>query len=192
MDSLKVVDFLHTYPVWFRSAIVAWVFLTALVVSGLLLVERAKPSVPATENEPQAPSVTPQPEKALTQRSETVNATTPPKRSTVFSTLEEYLAKRATLEGRFVQLEQFDKSTIGVSVTWTGSVFNASGLSDKDPISLTVDSLEDSSKYFFVSAPDELRTFASSLRKEDKIVVHGKIVSSERRPRIAATSIELM
>ena len=91
-----------------------------------------------------------------------------------------------------MQLEQFDRSAIGVDVIWSGSVFNASGLSDNAKLSLTVDSLEDSTNYFFVSAPNELRPFVSSLRKEDKIVVHGKVISSERRPRISATSIELM
>jgi hypothetical protein len=192
MEPSKFIDFLHTYPIWFRLAVVFWVFLTAVVISGLLVVTRVSQAALSSENATlldSAPAVQQSVQPASTHASPSRASDSFPS----FESLDDYISKRAKLDGRFVQLEQFDKSALGTKVKWRGSVYSASGLSDDSSgLSLTVDALGESRDYFFVSAPRELRTFVSSLRKEDKVIVQGTITSSEKHPRVAATSIELM
>ena len=198
MDFSKFVDFLQTYPIWFRFAVASWVFLTAIVVSGFLLVSRiAEPMKPqaqpaiTTKQEPLAPqkTVMPASQPSLITAPIELQATN----QDFLATLESYVSKRELLEGRFVQLEQFDKSVLGKEVAWKGVVYSVSGLTDESANpSVTVDSIDDERIFFMASASSQQRLFLSSLRKGDKIIVTGKIETAGDRPNLAAESIELI
>jgi len=188
MEPSKVIDFLHSYPSWFRVTIVLWVFATAVVISGLLLVQRGSRGVP-NENVPPAPSA-----QALSSQLKTVQAPAIIQTSAAspFESFDAYMAHWKATEDRFAQREAFEDESKGVTVDWAGAVYSASGFADSaSSVSITVDSLADSNRYFYVVAPRSYRALAAGLRRGDRISVSGELEAGGLHPRVAATKIEV-
>lgn len=192
MEYSKVIDFLHTYPSWFRVAIVGWILLTALVASGFLLVKResaapeGRPSVVSKkELDPPLMLPDPKPELSASQAGSSVPSGT-------FITFDSYVEERKALDGRFVQVEQFDRSSVGKTVSWEGSLYSVNGLTDEaSPALITVYSYDNDRDFFgaFVGTSDKL--FLSSLRRGDRVRVTGTITHPGRSPNLNADKVEL-
>ncbi|MCD9004765.1 hypothetical protein LDO31_00675 [Luteimonas sp. XNQY3] len=195
MDYSKLIDFLHTYPAWFRTAIVAWVILSAVVASCFLLVSReAAPAIDSSYSQPavEEKSRVDVAQDAAPKAAEHQVAPASDIGDDFFKSHSLYASRRDSLDGRFVQMEQFDRAAIGRTVSWEGILHSMEGLTNETtPADIIVYADGDDRTFFGASIPLEEKLFLSSLRRGDKVAVSGSIRFAGRSPYLTAEKIEL-
>jgi hypothetical protein len=160
LDSIKLLELIQTYPGWFKTSVVVWILLGALLVGGLVLLRptESPSSQPTTVNAPIATAAKAAPLTNITVKEivDTVRSAPP------------------------LQQQDAAKNYIGLDVEWTGYLKSAepeykSTQSIRVNLNINKDEVIGYSIWFKIdiNTIPELRV----LHKESKIKVRGRINS---------------
>lgn len=189
MDLAKLIDFLHQYPAWYRSLVVLWLIVSAVLAGGLIVLR-------PESHPPQASGIAAPP---ASEQPATVPAPAPAASSPSLSgpvgeatTAHAYFLRLDTLADRFLEKQEFIERTSGRTVEWEGIVH---GVSQRDvyiSLRLTAEGISPE-RTVYVSLPESLRTKAFSLQKGDLVRVKGALsLSTPRMPDLDATELTLL
>jgi hypothetical protein len=170
MEPQKIVEFLDQYPVWFK---LAFVIFFALFVLGFLTLRQPRPAVTSAPAGSSAAAEGP---------------------SAAPDELTEYFKTRRSLEGRFLELEEFDKALEDKPVSWLGYVSSVSslGLSREHSIQIIISTRPDyRGDLASVRVSEDKKARAYSLRKGDLVKFSGVANFGGCTPSMSATKIEL-
>ena len=193
MDLAKLIDFLHQYPAWYRSLVVLWLILSAVLAGGLIVLR--------SEAHPPQASVGAAPPASEQRASVPVPApvASSPAASSLLSgpvgeatTAHAYFLKLDTLADRFLEKQEFIERMSGLTVEWEGIVH---GVSQRDvyiSLRLTAEGISPE-RTVYVSLPESLRTKAFSLQKGDLVRVKGALsLFTPRMPDLDAKELTLL
>lgn len=189
MDLAKLIDFLHQYPAWYRSLVVLWLIVSAVLAGGLIVLRPE--SRPPQASGAAAPPASERPATAPVPASE---ASSPSLSAPVgeAATARAYFVTLGTLEDRFLEKQEFIERTSGRTVEWEGLV---DGVSQRDAylsLHFAVEGISPE-RTVYVSLPESLRTKAFSLHKGDLVRVKGKLsLSMPRLPDLDAIELTLV
>lgn len=202
VDGLQsLVPFLQSYPLWVKSVVVAWIFLTAVMVVGFLFFRNPLPQPPKV-------LATAKPLQAITSTSDTAssNRATPsysdhqakaiidPKNvesMEVVLTIQDYFSSLEKLRDRFLEKDEFIHGLQGKRVTWIGYVDSVAG-AERTTITLVIVESKNSLKRAFVHFPQKFKAKLFSLRKGDKVIISGVYrTGTPNIPDIEADSIRV-
>lgn len=189
MDLAKLIDFLHQYPAWYRSVVVLWLIVSAVLAGGLLVLRPAphppQASGSAALSAVERPASAPVP----------VSAASLPSLSAPVgeaATAREYFITLDSLADRFLEKQEFIERTSGKAVEWEGLVDGVSQQNAYLSLLLTVEGTSPE-RTVYVSLPESLRTKAFSLHKGDLVRVKGKLsLSMPRLPDLDAIELTLV
>lgn len=180
LELAKLIDFLHQYPVWYRSVVVIWVVIGAILAGGLLVLRldpRPDQAVGAaaphtTVQSPTVPSSAPVAHSPLPPipLGEALPSTPPSEPLTP----QTYFRVLSSLSDRFLEKHEFVERNAGRTVDWEGLVHSVSQQSSNISMQLTVEGVQPE-RTVFVYLPESLRTKAFSLQKGDLVRVKGKL-----------------
>lgn len=158
MDPMKLPEFIEQYPAFFRTALVAWLVLSALLLGGFLTLRQASGSKRITP-------VDPKPVVPLV-----VDAEPGP-------TIEQYITRLEMLRGRFIELDTYKKSLTGQQVEWPGEVRAISISEDRKQVNVLIAYSAGRSRlldYWARVTGDDINR-ALALRENDHLQVSGRL-----------------
>lgn len=164
MDWMKLPEFLEQYPGYFRTAVVMWLVLSALLVGGFLTLRQKPTSARAAAASEQ---------DVGTEKTAASLVRVEPGPS-----IDQYISATKALCGRFLELANYKKALTGKSVQWSGTVtgVNADDDGAKGSIYLTWTETNAYQTFDFwgrVSGSHVARALA--LRHGDQLCVRGTI-----------------
>jgi hypothetical protein len=191
LDLGKWIDFLHQYPAWYRSLVVLW-FVVGAVLAGGLVVLRPEPGQPKS---PEG-AVTPSPVQTSTPPAPTsvppLSAVPDPTPPGDAPTVQAYFTTLRALSERFLEKQEFIEKMSGRTVEWEGLVDGVSQRGSYISLPITVQGIQPE-RTVYVSLPNSLRTKAFSLQKGDLVRVKGKLsLSTPNMPDVDATELTLV
>lgn len=197
MDFLKVIDFLHQYPSWYRLLVVLWLIVSAVLAGGLLVFRPESHPPPASGVV--ASSASGQPAMVSLPVPTVSSASLPAVSSAPLSdpvgeaaTAHSYFSKLGTLAERFLEKQEFIERTSGRTVEWEGLVEGVSQRDSYISLHFIVEGISPE-RTVYVLLPESLRTKAFSLQKGDLVRVKGKLsLSTPRMPDLDAIELTLV
>jgi hypothetical protein len=181
MDLQKFVEFVDQYPTWFKYVAVA---AFALVLLGLLTLRQ-----PKTSTQVSGGLASPLQASAGLATAPDIGSFATPR------ALTDFFKYRQTLEGRFLELEEFAKRLDGKAVAWEAFVAQVSDQRDRKEFPILMIVASDEGKQpglAIVMLPESLRTRAYSFRKGDRVRFEGILSSASSSPSVDAKSVELV
>ncbi len=202
-DGLQLlVPFLQQYPLWVKGLVVAWIFITAIALVGLLFFRNnAAPTPPHTPTAASSQKVTaPSPDSAGPSSSVVTKNTQPQELESAGNaaagpgtsnlTMIEYFSTLERLRDRYLENDEFIQSLQGKRVTWSGYVDSVKG--SKSEVTLFIVVSKGSHKLANVRFPQEFRTKLFSLQAGDEVTVSGVYkTGTPSMPDVEGDSIEV-
>lgn len=179
MDIPKLFDFFDQYPNWFKVALAVGL---ALALIGLLTLRQTNATSNATTAVITAVlPATPAPSQSSSQ-------------SSPIQTLSAFHERRKTLDGRFLELQDFLQRSKGERVDWRGYLADVSerGTTSLPSIYLIVLADESASELAGIVLPESFRVKAFSLQRGDLVRFSGVISSTSTTPQIEAETLEVV
>jgi hypothetical protein len=189
LDLAKLIDFLHQYPVWYRSTLVLWIIVGAVLAGGLIVLRLD--SHPAQS--PEAAVISPEVPAPLTQvptlMASSAAAAVP---VTNALTVQAYFATLHTLSERFLEKQEFVEKMSGRLIEWEGLVDSVSQRSSYISMHIMPVGIQ-SERTVNAELPEALRTKAFSLQKGDLIRIKGKLsLSTPNMPDVEVKELTLV
>lgn len=189
MDLAKLIDFLHQYPVWYRSTLVLWLIVGAVLAGGLIVLRLD--SLPAQS--PKAAIISPEVPAPLTQVP-TLMASSAAVAVPITDTLtvQAYFTTLRTLSERFLEKQEFVEKMSGRLIEWEGLVDSVSQRSSYISLHITPVGIQ-SERTVYADLPEALGTKAFSLQKGDLIRIKGKLsLSTPNMPDVEVKELTLV
>lgn len=191
MDLGKLIDFLHQYQGWYRSLVVLWVVIGAVLVGALIVLRpESRPTQSSgTSVVPSEVQALPAPSPAPIPTASSVLQSVPPGEP---STAQAYFTTLRALSERFLEKQEFVEKMSGQMIEWEGLVDGVSERSSYIHLHITVERVHPE-RTVYASVPESLRTKAFSLQKGDLVRIKGKLsLSTPNMPDVDAIELTLV
>jgi hypothetical protein len=188
LDLAKLIDFLHQYPAWYRSVVVLWIIVGAVLAGGLIVWRPDSRPIQSAE-----PAVRPEQVQASAAQVPTAASSAPlPVPSGEDITVQAYFTTLRTLSERFLEKQEFLEKMAGRTVEWEGLVDGVSQRTSYISLQITPKSIQPE-RTVYATLPETLRTKAFSLQKGDLVRIKGKLsLSTPNMPDVDATEVTLV